>query len=138
MRWILVLTLLLLAAGLVVWRIILSLVGGLPAVLFGMAAQFSVLADQALNTSFVEVQQNEVIAERLGGPLTFPAIDEIAWENAPPPQDGQLIGRFSISGPKANAHVKALLKADQNTLRVVELLVAPDDGGEPIEIVLPP
>jgi hypothetical protein len=138
MRWILILTLLLVAAGLVIGRIVGSLAIALPAAFIGIVAQFGVLAEQAMNDSFVEIQQNEAVTERLGGPLTFPAIEAMDWMNSQPPQNDQLLCHFMIVGPKANADVKALLKTEQNTLRVVELQVVPQDDGEPIEIVLPP
>src|SRR5664279_5611649 len=137
MRWVLALTLVLIAACLFVGRFLSSLAGVLPAVFLGIVAQFGVLAEQALNDSFVEIQQNEAVAERLGGPLVFPAIEAMVWENSSPPLHDQVICRFVIIGPKGNAVVKARLKTAQDALRVVELQVVPVDDGEPIEI-LPP
>jgi hypothetical protein len=138
MRWILALTLVLLAAGLFVWRFLSSVAGVLPAVFLGMVAQFGVLAEQALNDSFVEIQQNEAVAERLGGPLTFPKIEDVVWENPTPQLQDQIICRFVILGPKLDADVRALLKTEQDALRVVELQVVPQDDGQPIEILPAP
>lgn len=141
MRRIIEVAIVLIAASLFLWTWIRSLAGALPAVLVGVATQFAVIAEQALNVSFVEIQQNEAVAARLGGPLVFPPLEAMTWEN-PSPQlqdrENRIVVHYAISGPKGTADVTTRLKVEQDALRVVELEVVPNDDGPPIEIQIPP
>jgi len=139
LRILIIAALLLIPAALIAWRILELSIGALLAILFGIAGQVGALTDQALNATYLQLQQNPAVVELIGEPMTFPTLQEIEWvERAPNDPPDQIICRFFIVGPKREAQVTARLVGDNARLRVMKMEIAPVDGGAPLEMDLPP